>query len=504
MPLFTRRDRELLRDLARRVARAALALWTLACGGEPPFADRGGPNVVLITADDLGWRDISSYGNADVETPNIDRLAAEGMRFSRAFVVASSCSSSRASLMTGQYPHTNGVTGLTHRHPRAMLSPWHGTLADGLAAVGYRTGLAGKWHVAPYLPSSWYGYHERMGGLVDMRITDMEPVLDFVRRQREGPFYLELNFMQTHRDDEGAFSFDPEFPVEPAAISIPSYLNLPDWPEIREELARYYSQMLAMDAMIGDLLGLLDEQGLGETTLVVLVSDNGPPFPGAKMTLYDRGIATPLVVRWPGRVAAGSERHALVSSIDLLPTILQAVGEPVAGDIEGRSFLPLLLGEVPDFHRDAVFAEMTHHVGYIPTRAVRTERWKYIRNYSDIAIGLDQLADREWAQRLCERPEQPWKRRRVHEELFDLTEDPHEQHNLARDADSVEVLEKMRDRLDIHMNQTEDPFLGAPFTYDHDPQSYESASRRTGRRQSHSDEAVVERAPMTGRRSRGG
>jgi N-sulfoglucosamine sulfohydrolase len=451
----------------------AAALLIVACGAEPPPAGSArGPNVVLITADDLGWRDPSSYGNPDVVTPSIDRLAAEGMRFTRAFVAASSCSSSRASLTTGQYPHTHGVTGLSHRHPGRMLSPRHTTLADALAGAGYRTALAGKWHVAPYLPTSWYGYHERMGGLMDMWIRDIAPVLDFVRRHRERPFYLELNFMQTHRDDDGAFSFDPDFPVDPTAISIPAYLNLPDWPEIRDELARYYSQMLDMDAMIGEVLALLDELGLTETTLVVFVSDNGPPFPGAKMTLYDRGIATPLIVRWPGRVPAGSTRHAMLSAIDIMPTILEGVGEPVPVAVEGRSFLRLLLGEAPDRHRDAVFAEMTDHVESIPTRALRTERWKYIRNYSDSAIGLDQIADRAWAHRLCELPDQPWKRPRVPEELYDLADDPNEQGNLADDPAYAQPLGRMRARLDAHMRETADPYLGAPFRHDHDPARY--------------------------------
>ncbi len=448
-----------------------LLLVGSACTGEPP-AGRVGPNVLLITADDLGWYDLSSYGNRSVATPHLDRLASEGMRFTRAFVAASSCSSSRASLTTGQYPHTNGVTALTHAHPRRMLSPRHRTLADELAEAGFRTALAGKWHVAPYLPTSWYGYHERMGGLVDMWIRDIEPVLDFLSRHRDRPFHLELNFMQTHRDDAGAFVMDPDFPVDPAKVSIPAYLHLPDWPEIRGDLARYYSQLLGMDAMVGAVLDRLDELGLAEETLVVFVSDNGPPYPGAKMTLYDRGIATPLLVRWPGQIPAGSVRHALVSTIDLMPTLLEAVGRPVPEALEGRSFLDLLRGEAADAHRDAIFAEMTHHRHPIPTRAVRDERWKYVRNYSDVAIGLDQVHDREWVHRLAERPDQPWIRPRVPEELYDLVVDPHEQHDLAGDPAHGGTLDRMRRRLDAHLRETADPLRGTAFVREHDPQHY--------------------------------
>jgi N-sulfoglucosamine sulfohydrolase len=353
-----------------------------------------------------------------------------------------------------------------------MLSPFHRTLADELADAGHRTALAGKWHVAPFLPTSWYGYHERMGGLVDMWIRDVAPVLDFVDRHRDRAWHLELNFMQTHRDDAGDFAFHPDFPVDPEAISVPAYLHLPDWPEIRDDLARYYSQLRWMDAMVGAVLDRLDALGLAERTLVVFVSDNGPPYPGAKMTLYDRGIATPLLVRWPGRVPAGAVRDALVSTVDLVPTVLEAVGRPVPADVEGRSFWALLRGEGDDVHRDAVFAEMTAHVDPVPMRAVRDARWKYVRNHSDVPIGLDQLHDRAWAHRLCERPDQPWTRPRPAEELYDLAADPHEQRNLATDPAHAETLERLRARLDEHMRATDDPWLGEPFAREYDAARY--------------------------------
>lgn len=457
--------------------RGTSALWValccLACGAPRYATDPDLPNVVLIVADDLGWLDPSSYGNPNLQTPHIDRLAEEGLRFTGAFVTASSCSPSRASIVTGQYPHTNGVTALAHLHLRATLSPFHDTLADLLSAAGYRTGLAGKWHISPFLPTGWYGYDERMGGVVDMWIHEPDAILDFIRRSRGHRFYLEINFMDTHRDYAGNFDFDPDFPVDPDGLRIPEYMQLPDWPEIRLELAKFYSKAMKMDAMIGAVLATLDELDLAENTLVLFLSDNGPPFPGNKMTLYDRGIATPMIVRWPARLPAGRVRHALVSTIDVLPTILEASGRQVPDWVQGRSFLPLLAAGAADRHRDAVFAEMTHHVEYIPTRAVRTERWKYIRNYSDIAIGLDQLHHMEWAHRLCGRPDQPWKRPRVPEELYDLLVDPNEQRNLIGDPAGQAILEEMRRRLDAHMEETADPFLGAPFTRDHDPRAYE-------------------------------
>ncbi len=450
---------------------AAVLLLSIGCHHSPPEPGGELPNVILITADDLGWRDLRSYGNPDIETPNIDRLADEGVKFENAFVAASSCSPSRASIITGQYPHTNGVTGLTHRYILKALPPDYETLPAVLQRAGYSTALEGKWHVAPFSPTSRYGYGERLSGPLPHQhhITDSCRTVEFIERNRDRPFYLEINYMNNHRDDFGEFHFHPDFPVDPDAVSVPDYWTLPDWPEIRLEAAKFYSQTLQMDRMIGEVLDALDALGLAEETIVVFLSDNGPPFPGNKMTLYDRGTGTPLLVRWPGRIRAGARIEDLVSSIDVMPTILEAAGLPSPKAVQGRSFLPLLRGNRSGPFRDAVFSEMTYHVHYLPTRAVRTSEWKYIRNYSDIAVGLDQNSHMEWAHRLCDLPNQPWKSPRVHEELYYLVRDPHEQTNLAGEADHRSVLESMRERLDRHMEETGDPYLGAPFTHDYEP-----------------------------------
>jgi N-sulfoglucosamine sulfohydrolase len=444
------------------------------CRGERFSTDPEVPNVVFVTADDLGWRDLGCYGNPNLATPHIDRLAREGVRFTHAFGVASSCAPSRASFITGQYPHTHGVTGLTHIHVLRSLSPLRETLPSLLGNVGFNTALEGKWHVAPYLPTSLYGYEERLSGLLAeaMVIQDSSRALDFVRRNRAQRFYLELNYMNNHRDARGEFQFARDLPVDPDSLRIPAYLQLPDWPEIRLELAKFYSQTRKMDAMLGDVLDLLDELGLAENTLVLFVSDNGPPFPGSKMTLYDRGIGSPLILRWPARISAGTVIEDLTTAIDLLPTVLEAAGLDVPEWVQGRSLLGRATGSDAGPLHEAVFAEMTHHVDYIPTRAVRTRRWKYIRNFSDVAIGLDQLHPMPWAHRLCELPDQPWKRPRVREELYDLESDPNEQRNLAGSPDHRDRLRSMADRLERHMTETGDPYLGAPFTRDHDPRDY--------------------------------
>ncbi|MFW5862506.1 MAG: sulfatase [Spirochaetota bacterium] len=433
------------------------------------------PNIILITADDLGWKDPGCYGNREISTPNIDRLSKEGLKFTRAFVVASSCAPSRASLITGQYPHTNGVTGLTHIYKTKSLSPFHATLPGMLADAGYNTALIGKWHPSPYLPTGWYGYNERLSGMLPKtwKIKDAKKINDYIKRNKDNRFYIEINFLQNHRDDFGEFRFSPDFPVDPKKVNVPDYWTLPNWPEIREEVAKFYSQTMEMDAVIGDILNELDNLGLAENTIVVFMSDNGPPFPGNKMTLYDRGTGTPLLMRWPKKIPAGKTCKGLVNTIDIMPTLLEAAGVdiPSGYNMQGESMAPAFSGPCHRL-REAVFMEMTYHVHYLPTRAVRTDRFKYIHNYSDIAKGLDQCAHMEWAHRVCQLPNQPWQKPRVEEELYDLKKDPNEQHNLVGDPDYNKELQKMRALMEKHMKETNDPYLGHEFTHDYDQEMH--------------------------------
>lgn len=436
------------------------------------------PNIIMITADDLAWRELSCYGNQELNTPNIDRLAEEGVKFNRCFVVSSSCSPSRASLITGQYPHTNGVTGLTHLHPFSQLSPFHRTLPEMLEDIQFNTCLEGKWHVAPYMPAGWFGYQERLSGLFgeDMWIQNADKTVDFIKQNKNNRFYLEVNYMNNHRKDDGEFYFDPDFPKDPEQVHVPEYYTLPQWPEIKLEIAKYYSQTEKMDHMIGRILDTLDEEGLAENTLVVFVSDNGPPFPGNKMTLYDRGTAVPLLVRWPARFPAKKEVDHLINTIDIMPSILESAGISIPEDIQGKSFYKLATGESDEALRDALFMEMTYHVDYVPTRAIRTDRYKYMRNYSDNAIGLDQNNHMDWAHRLCELPNQPWKSPRPKEELYDLLNDPHEQVNLVEVEEYQSVLLNLKERLDQHMRETNDPYLNQPFTHDYEAENYQKTT----------------------------
>jgi N-sulfoglucosamine sulfohydrolase len=474
------------RHFLRLVTAAGAGLATgpglAGCGGRDWSRDPDLPNLLFITADNLGWHDLSCYGNGSLRTAHIDRLAREGTRFSRAFVVSSSCAPSRATFITGQYPHTHGVTGLTHLEPTTSLSPFHPTLPEALADAGYHTAIEGKWHVSPFLPTSWYGYQDRLSGLLPeaQRIRDTKKTVAFLEASRDHRFFLQVNYTSSHRDPYGEYAMDPDFPVDPEQVVIPEYMALPDWPAIREDLARYYSQNLRMDAMIGEVLGALDALDLAQRTLVMFVSDNGPHYPGMISTLYDRGTGTPLLVRWPGRVPAGRTARELVSSLDLAPTLLEAAGLAVPDAVQGRSLWPLLSSDgrgdgdgAASWDRDALFFEQGRHVLDIACRAVRTDRWKYIHNYTDVAFGLDQNAHDDWAHRLCELPGQRWKEPRPEEELYDLARDPRELRNLAADPGHAQTLATLRERLDRHMAETDDPYRGHPFQHEFDPAVYE-------------------------------
>ena len=201
--------------------------------------------------------------------------------------------------------------------------------------------------MSPYVPVGWYGYNERLSGILpsEWHIRDARKSIDFIRRNKDNRFYLEINFIQTHREDSGEFNYAPGFPVDPAKVRVPEYMTLPDFSEIRADLSKFYSQLLHMDAVIGDIMKALDDMGLAENTLVVFLGDNGPPYPGNKITLYDRGTGVPLILRWPTRFTANRAEAGLVNSIDIMPTILAACGIAAPKDTQGVSFLDAAEGK---------------------------------------------------------------------------------------------------------------------------------------------------------------
>ncbi len=437
------------------------ALWAAGCGDSPrPAPPEGAPNIIFITLDDLGWKSLPRYGNPNIETPAIDRIAERGAVFTRAFNASSSCSSSRATLVTGQHVARHGVNALVHRDVEASLPPSATTAAEQLFAGGYHTAHYGKWHASEDSPRN-HGYAENLNDH-DSRtehIERPERIESFLERRAQERFYLELNFLATHLRPDGTFPNDREFYVDPDGIELLPVWTMPDWPEVKQMAAAYFSQVRRVDAILRHVLETLEELGLLDDTLIVLTSDNGAPFPGNKRTLFDRGIGTPLIVSWPGGFGGAQEHEGLVSAIDIAPTLLDAAMVDPLPDPDGRSLLGLLRG-APHVFDAHVFAAIDYHGDYTPLRAVRSERYKLVHSYEDTPLGLGQLDGELWAQLLTGLPNQDWNAPLPPVSLYDLETDPHEQVNLVDDPAHADVLERMHARLQDHLQATGDVMAG--------------------------------------------
>jgi arylsulfatase A-like enzyme len=438
--------------MRRRVAAVVVAAVAGACAalqGCGPHARP--PDIILITADDLSAGDIEPYGHPTIRTPRLLRLAAEGMRFDRAFLTSASCSPSRCSTVTGRYPHSTGAGRLHDPLPADQT-----TFLEPLRRAGYFVATAGKWH---------FGREART------RFDRIDPEsppggagawIDALRaRPRDRPSFLWLAAADPHRpyaDDA------PVAPHPPADVVVPPYL--PDTEETREDFVRYYAAVERLDSLVGDALDEIEREGNAAHTLVLFMSDNGRPFPRAKPTLYDDGVRTPLLLRWPGRAAPGSVSGSLVSALDLAPTILEAAGLPAEKTMQGTSLLPLL-ADPGAVVREAAFAEHNWHDHPARERMARTTRYKYIRNYYPALAATppeDLLRSPTW--RVMERlfaagalpPGQanPLIAPRPIEELYDVGSDPQEMLNRADDPAMRDVLAEMRRRYAAWQRDTDD------------------------------------------------
>ncbi len=430
-------------------------------------------NVVLIIADDQG-RDLGAYGNPVLRTPNLDRLAARGTLFTNAFATVSSCSPSRSVIYTGLYSHSNGMYGLAHDVHNQHLLPSVRTLPQLLKAAGYRTALVGKKHILPdeALPFDEELAPERPGHR-DVAFMAGE-ARKFIAKRADSPFLLVIGYSDPHRAEHD-FGNTPAWPqveratYDPAKVIVPAHL--PDIPAVRDDLAAYYESVSRLDSGIGLLLDALRETGHSDDTLVIYLSDNGRPFPGGKTTLYDDGIHLPLIVSSPAQGKRGVRNNALVSWVDITPTILDWAGVslPSAQQLAGRSILPILEQSDPQGW-DRVFASHVFHEiqQYYPMRALRTREYKYIVNLAaalEFPIAGDIAASPTW-QALSAKPALGLGGRtlqaflhRPREELYDLRVDPTEVKNLADDPAHRATLERMRGELAKFRKDTHDPWL---------------------------------------------
>lgn len=407
------------------------------------------PNIIKIICHDLGQH-CGCYGAA-VRTPCIDGLAARGVRFDNYHCTAAQCSPSRGSIMTGRYPHRNGLVGLAHIGWE--LNPDEKTIPMCLQKLGYSTHLFGVQHETSGDPRR-LGYQtiEARGG----KALELSPhVAGFLRKRASDasgrPFFLTMGTFEPHRPYEAeGYSGD-----DPAQVEVLPWL--PDRPGIRADIADLNGQVRALDEAVGEVVAALDDSGLAENTLVVFTTDHGLAMPRAKGTCFDSGTRTALILRMPGQLAQGAVRDELLTNCDLLPTLVElAGGRPPAG-IDGRSFAPVLTG-VEYEPRDSIFLEMTWHDKYNPMRAVRTNELKYVRSFGDrplVYLPLD-IWDGRAGQ---EMRDEYYGSRRPQEQLFDLRADPLEMHDVATDPRHADALADLRAVVQGWMEDTHDPLL---------------------------------------------
>jgi N-sulfoglucosamine sulfohydrolase len=417
-------------------------------------------NILYLHSHDTG-RFIQPYGYA-VATPQLQRFAEQGVLFRQAFCAGPTCSPSRAALLTGMYPHSNGMLGLAHRGSR--LNDYSRHLSSFLKEHGYATALFGIQHEAHGELVNELGY--------DAMNTDAIPdavvrnATAFMEQPLSRPFFMSCGFFLTHRTGRGIqWHNDGDSPTgDPRYVRAPA--PLPDTPEVRRDIADFAVAAGRLDTAIGAILDALDKNGLAENTLVIITTDHGIAFPRMKCNLTDHGTGVMLMLRGPafaeatagnpGGFTGGKVLDALVSHVDIFPTLCEVIGLPKPDWLQGRSLLPLLNGEASI--RDEVFSEVNWHAAVEPMRAVRTARYKYIRRYNpetglvrpncDDSVSKNELVAAGWN-----------KRSLPAEEFYDLLFDPSEAHSRVDDPGYAAEVADLRERLDRWMLETNDPLL---------------------------------------------
>lgn len=399
-------------------------------------------NFVFIVADDMNWNDCGAFGNKRIRTPNLDKLARDGMRFDAAFLTCSSCSPSRASILTGRYPHCTGASELNLPLPADQK-----LVTEPLRAAGYYAAAAGKWHLGPAARAKFDMVKEGGG---PGGYADWLPVL--TGRPKNKPFFIWLSANDPHRPYQP--NTIPQ-PHKPSDVVLPPYL--PDAPEVRADMAAYYDEITRLDTQVGLVLAELERQGEASNTLVVFLSDNGRPFPRCKTTLFDDGVRTPLLMRLPGRIAKGGVCTSLVSAVDLAPTVLELARLPGMSSAQGVS-LAALLGDPSKSVHTYVYAEHNWHDYMARERSIRSTDYLLVSNDvteqprtppADTVRSPTYQLMRQWrdADKLTRLQASCFDRPLPSEELYDVRNDPEQRHNLATDPRYEDTLRTLRDEL---------------------------------------------------------
>ncbi|MDP6556575.1 MAG: sulfatase [Pirellulaceae bacterium] len=365
-------------------ATLALLLSTTICFG----ADR--PNVLLIVSEDNG-PELGCYGDTFARTPHLDRLATDGVRFENAFVPYSVCSPSRAVSLTGLYPHQNGQIGLA-THKFSMYREDTANIASLLQSMGYRIGLIGKLHVNPESAFP-FDFRAIKGANFNRKYSVVDyadAAAQFFTAAGDKPFFLSVNFPDAHLPFLRQANGRPKKPLAADDVTPMSWIGV-NSPRIREQVANYYNCLARLDDGVGLLLAELEKAHLAENTIVIYFGDHGAQFPRGKGTVYEGGLRVPLIIRWPGQAKPKTVRQELVSTIDILPTILAAVGHQGLPSLPGRSLQPLLADAKSPSWRRYIFGFTT---GSFPRacfvqHSIRDRRFKLISSPRPATDNLD-------------------------------------------------------------------------------------------------------------------
>ena len=446
-----------------------LSLVAFTFHGNTEVFAQNPPNILFIVSEDNG-PELGCYG-APVSTPHLDRLATAGVLFKNAYVPQAGCSQSRASFLTGLYPHQNGQIGLATWKYHMYDHPDRPNLVKDLKKAGYRTGIIGKLHINPTsafpfdfteIPRSNFARKELH------RYIDLAG--DFFEASDE-PFYLQVNFPDAHRPFTDQVDGMPAKLIQPGKVSPLPYIGL-DITRLREETASYYNCMMRLDELVGKLLDRLKTSGKYEHTFIVYIGDHGADIIRGKRTCYEGGLKIPMIISHPrGGVVSNVVSHKLVTTLDLYPTFMELSREKVPENLPGKSLMPILLSK-GSFNRKFVFTQYHVHSNHnpYPQRAVRDKRYKLIHNlvFEEENPGYQFTIDHfkfegieealqsaeTHIQTAYERMKQP-----PEFELYDLKKDPYEWRNLAEDQRYQKKLRQLQQVLYKWQVDTQDPLV---------------------------------------------
>ena len=503
----------------RLFSRLLLALAILPLVALVTNVDASERNVIFFITDDEG-QTLGCYGDQTAVTPNLDALAKDGVVFRNAFATTASCSASRSVVMSGLHNHKNGQYG--HQHHFHKFDSYHNVVSLALPRVmqnaGYRTAHIGKYHVGP---EAVYRYEKYMKGNARNAVQMADACKEFITdKSDDRPFFLYFGTSDPHRGggvdktsklelkanlfgnkpNKGSYEGVKEVFYDPANVGIPPFLS--DTPETREEVAQYYQSVSRIDQGVGRLVEILKEAGLYDKTLIIFTADHGMAFAGAKTTVYDPGLRVPFIVRNPYESNRGFESKAMISHVDITPSILDFGGgldSKVNGpkkwvdpnkywkkqglfekdnrnggnefrSYHGKSWLHTLKDKEAD-HHDAIFASHTFHEiqMYYPMRVYQDKKYKLIWNIAhklDYPFASDLWAASSWQAQLMKGDDAPYGQKTVGQyvqrpafELYDLENDPNEAYNLADREEFIAVLKDYQDKMKAQQKKLEDPWI---------------------------------------------